>query len=434
LVHVWETHIHQLVSRNKLGLTTFPTPNLTIKMLSTAAGIISTAGMATAGALTVMGAFVKQRLYTSVNNRVETHQIVDVLRRQPGCYACAERSIDGQWTPTVVVSPQFCASVTVHTSQYDVTQQSIEATVWLPCWMSWSAFHEHHLKKKAVDDGSDDEDHDGSLAVDSHSAHLATKLYHAEISGSSLAWPDWNAEKRLVFPPGVPEAELALADSLAATALAHVRRENGGSAIFVANGAPQTGKTSAGLRLAQRLGSNTIVARSYRPIQPGHMLSAIERVRTELGDKDAYIVVLLNEFDTWMDGFASENNQNLKNQHPKLVTEVTNKETWNEWADAIYRKERIIVWMTTNSDLEGYDPALLRPKRVTARYMVHDQTSFETVFAPPEVKAEVVKPEVNKADVTDNVKADVHMSRASSVDSTTCLTTPLLLAMSRHNE
>lgn len=383
-------------------------------MLSAAYGLMTTATAAAAGVVGV--ACFKNRLYTSVNNRIETDQLMDELhRRQGDMFALFERSYKSRWVPTLLLTAGYCASVEVHTSEYDVTQQSIEATVYLPCCFSWSSFTRRHLQSSS-DDSTTDAD---STDVQNK---LPTKLPHAEPSSASLAWPDWSVEERLVFPPGTPDDELHQADAIAEHAKAILTSVQCASGLFVTSGAPGTGKTSAGLRLAQKLGPRTLVVRSYRPTQPGHMLSAIERVRKEFGD-DGYIVVLLNEFDSWMDSFAS--GKGGMPSHPKLITEVLNKDMWNEWADSIHRRDRVVVWMTTNCSLQGYDPALLRPRRVTARYHVHDTTSFDLVFGPH------VKVNVSVSDDDSSVSSDGSDLDDDSAYSPTELSAPLLQCIDR---
>ncbi len=153
---------------------------------------------------------------------------------------------------------------------------------------------------------------------------------------------------------------------------------------FVASGAPGTGKTSAGLRLAQLLthstGTKVVVSRTYRPTEAGHMIHMLDSAREDAGD-DGYLLVILNEFDVWMSSFSTNSGASLP-KNDKVITEVTDKDTWNEWADAIHRMDKVVVWMTTNASLDDYDPALLRAKRITKRYEVlDDKETILDVFA-----------------------------------------------------
>ena len=313
--------------------------------------------------------FSKNRLLTTVNNKTDVDRFVKFAgKRGESPLGCYGRFVDNAWVPTYWCSlyPMFFSKVDVVSSEYDITQQVVDVSLSIPCWVSWDTFLEHTLhdggkkNNKQQEDGKEDA--------------LPNALARIAISSPLLAWPDWSVkDDEKVFPDNTPESELALADRIAEDALEVLRKRNVTSGIFVVTGAPQTGKTSAGLRLAQKLGADTIVARDYRPTQAGHMVRALERVRNDYAGKEGYLVIILDEFDRWMMNFPLP-------QHNKLHTEVMDKDSWNVWADQIHLKDKVIVWMTTNDnvdDADKYDPALLRPKRVTMRYDVADQSTFE---------------------------------------------------------
>lgn len=359
-------------------------------MLTAAWGLMSTVGAAATGLLGTV--CCKQRLYTSVNNKIETDLLLEELhRRQGSLLGLYERSINkGRWMPTVVMTPSYCASVKINTSQHDVNQQAIEASVWIPCCASWDIFTKKKLQFK--------EEADNSVAEATPGA-LPEKLPHVKC-GTYIMYPDWKVSDMLVFAPDTLEEELVLADALAERALATLQGKRT-SGVFMVNGPPKTGKTSAGLRLAQKLGPRTLVLDTFRPTQAGHALDAIEDVRNQYSSDADYIVVLLNEFDTWMSVFADGQGGSLP-KHPKLNTEVTDKDSWNTWSETVLKRTRIVIWMTTNSDLRDYDEALLRSERVSARYCMQDAERFDTVFEyKPKMAPATEHPDALQSDQSD---------------------------------
>lgn len=389
-------------------------------MLTAAYGLMTTVGAAATGALSAM--CLKERLYTSVNNNIETDLLMEELhRRQGSLLGLYERSVKkGRWMPTVVLTPAYCASVKINTSQHDITQQSIEASVWIPCCASWDIFTEKRLRFKGETDDGD---------VDAAPGALPEQLPHVVIRDPYIMYPSWKVKKQLVFAPDTPEEELVLADALADRALATLQGKRT-SGIFVVNGPPKTGKTSAGMRLAQKLGPRTLLVNTFRPTQAGHMLDMMEYVRDEYSSEEDYIVILLNEFDTWMNDFADGKGGSLSKQgssltkHPKLITEVTDKDTWNTWSETVLKRSRVVIWMTTNSDLRGYDESLLRSDRISARYCMLDAERFDVVFEPKTEAKAAVKVQVQ-------VQPDALQSDQSDCSECSGLTAPLLQAACR---
>lgn len=360
--------------------------------------VISSAAGIAAGVLSTVSFMgcCKTRFYTSTNNKIETDALLDAIKKHKDGDRCSiawsENYWNNAWIPTFLISPRhcFCASTDVTSSSYDLNQQVIEVRVTMLCCLSWDTLPVRRRK-----------DPDACSSVTDEQP-LPAELPHVEVTHPSLMWPDWAVNDRLVFPPGTPEAELQQADLIARNVLSQVQdgsSSSSTSAVVVVRGPPRTGKTSAALRLAQLLGPRTMVCKTFKPNLPGHMLVQLDNVRKQQGP-DEYLVVLLEEFESWMDGINNDSRDGRKRTdvHSKLLTEVTDKSSWNVWADNISRHKKLIVWMTSNHDdakIAQYDPALLRRDRITAHYVTVDDRSFVTLHerraathpdAPPPVQ------------------------------------------------
>lgn len=363
-----------------------------------AAGVLST--------VSFMGC-CKTREYSSATNKIETDALISAIKAQKDRDWCnlawSESFWNNAWIPTFMVSLRhcFCASTSVSSSSYDLNQQVIHVRVMLLCCVPWDKLPTQRVREESSD-------------AKAKEYKLPEELPHLEVSHPNLMWPDWGVNDRRVFPPDTPEAELQLADRLARAVLSQVQG-NCTSAVIIVRGPPRTGKTSAGLRLAQLLGPRTMVCKTFKPCLPGHMLVQLDNVRKQQ-DPDEYLVVLLEEFESWMDTINNDSVDGRKatGVHNKLLTEVTDKSSWNVWADNVSRFKKLIVWMTSNHDdakIAQYDPALLRRDRVTAHYTTVSEDDFITLHerrvadAPPaqQVMCKAVKTTGNDSAMEDDV-------------------------------
>ncbi|MEW5315206.1 MAG: hypothetical protein WDW38_006652 [Sanguina aurantia] len=311
---------------------------------------------------------VKTREFTTAANKIETDAVIKMLATQGHRLAFAERWVsDLGWVPSCVVTGGYCASLTVLTSEHDPRVQIFEVLVRRPCCLPWAPFHS--LLRPAP-----------MALLLSGKAELPEALDHLVQGSANLSWPDWSVLRKSAHLPDTTEKELAQADAIARMALDQLH--SNGSGVFLVRGKPMTGKTSAGMRLAQILGAT--VCTRFNPTRAGNMISQVIRARTE-HSPGGWLIIFMDEVDVTLDALHAIP------INATLLTEVTGKDSWDDWVDDVSRNDKVILWLTTNADdakMASYDPALLREKRVTAHYHATGSDAFHAVHeralvAPP---------------------------------------------------
>lgn len=301
---------------------------------------------------------LKTKEFTSVSNKIEADALVKELSTNDHCWSTSVYNSQlAIWVPTQVITTRFCASLSVVTSEKDPHVQTFKVTVRTCCCMPWAPVHER-LRPPAALKSLDE-------------AGLPLTLDHLVQGCASLDWPDWSIQQKAAHAPNTTEKELEQADGIAHRA--HAQLHSNGSAVILVRGEPMTGKTSAGIRLAQIL--NAVVCTRFNPTVAGHMLSQLIRARNE-HNPDAWLIVFMDEVDVTLDSLGSIVPNNT------LVTEVMKKNSWTQYMDEVAKLHRVIFWLTTNADdakIAAYDPALLREKRVTAHYHATGMNAFHAV-------------------------------------------------------
>jgi hypothetical protein len=300
----------------------------------------------------------KKREYSTANNKIKTNALMKKLPENVVSFS--EVYINSEWVPIDGVGCCFMTNLHVTTSEYDPNNQTFQITVSRPCCLPWSWF-EQMLQSDASEWAAPDD-------VKGTHSMLPVELNFAEFSNADQRFPGWDLFKKSVFKPDTPESELVVADDVAHFMKGQLH--SNGSGVFLLRGPPRCGKSSAGLRLAQMLGNDTLICEKFRPATPGHLLNNLIEVRNQ-HDPEASIVFLFDEADGM---FASINSDKTILQTPGIVTEITGKDGWNPWADGLTRFKKVVFVMTMNADddkMARMDPSFFREDRVTAHIKVH---------------------------------------------------------------
>ena len=77
------------------------------------------------------------------------------------------------------------------------------------------------------------------------------------------------------------------------------------------------------------------------------------------------LIVVLEEVDRIFEQFGNVE------EHPSLITQVKNKNDWNNLLEYVHSIENVVLILTSNMTIKElgtkYDPALTRPYRITQR-------------------------------------------------------------------
>ena len=344
-------------------------------------------------------ALTHARVYSTAQNKVMMDAI---LRRMPADAAkgvsCGPWAYVNQaWTPFSMCSlcpASYCASLDVHASEYDPSEQSYTVHVYRPCCLDWGVFERHmscvlhtDVQRSSGDLLGDDLD------------RIPTEMLHLVRTCAQLAYPGWTAEPRSLLPPDLSpgDAELAPAISLARRIVRQELLPNG-SGVFLLRGPPMTGKSTAAKLVAAMLGPGTLVCEEYSPTTPGHLLNRLVEIRNQ-HDRDAHLVIILEEV-TWLTkilrGVLHESQKaqvqtqtqtqthHNKQHHQKLMVEVDDKDSWSSFPEKAVKCPKVVVIMTSNmddalSDEFDAEGAMLRQDRITAEFKA-SASSFDRVF------------------------------------------------------
>lgn len=308
---------------------------------------------------TVAYLLLRTREYSSATSKIETDAIMKMLPKNTKWSRSEQYVPSVGWVANWVFSLRYCAKIKSVESQHGAPHYEI--TIWRFCFQSWEKFDAMIRPATSPQEAT------------SETPPLPKFLDHIVRSSANLAWPWYSVNSKYAHLPGTPESELAQADAIARRALLQLNEI--GSGVIMVCGPPATGKTSAGVRAAQLLGSNTVICTCLDPSRAGNLISEIIKTRDE-HDPSATIIIIKNEIDMILDRLGSIP------ANAKLVTEVTDKSTWNDWLDDIHRCRNVVVWLTSNATtakLATYDPSLLRKKRVTAHYRATGSDTFYAV-------------------------------------------------------
>lgn len=326
--------------------------------------LASTASFALLSVMTAI-AFIllRTREYNSVTSKIETDAIVKMLPKNKKWSQSEQYVSNVGWVPNWVFTLNYCANIRSVTSEHgDQRSPSYQITIWRSCFQQWDQFDAMIRPPPSP-----------VTSTCKGCDVIPVFLDHLVRGGASLAWPCYSLESKYAHQPGTPESELMQADAIARQALLQLNEI--GSGVILVCGPPATGKTSSGMRAAQLLGPNTVVCTCLDPSRAGHLIAEVIKTRNE-HDPTATVLIIKNEIDTILDKLGSIP------ANSKLITEVTDKASWNDWLDDIHRCKKVVVWLTSNADVEkisAYDPSLLRKKRVTAHYRATGSDAFHVV-------------------------------------------------------
>lgn len=346
-------------------------------------GLLSTFGLMLTSSLGfVCFACMKSRQFSSSTSRIESDAILKLLP-QYSHLSWSELFVPTVgWVPKLVISRGFCASVRMASSHPMHKAVECEITVWRPCGLSWDWFEEliraPALKNSMNKPGTDSPSREQAPQVP---LPLSPFLDHLIQSSAHHAYPELRIMSKCAHPPGTSQQELCQSDAIARRALAHLNEF--GSGVFLVRGPPMTGKTGAGMRLAQLLGNEgggAVVCTRFSPFRAGCMMTQLTEARGS-HKPDAWLVIFLDEIDVKLDTLGSVP------PNSKLLTEITDKDSWNDWLDDVGRCKKIVLWLTSNADdakIASYDPSLLREKRVTAHYHATGSDAWRVVHEAPD--------------------------------------------------
>lgn len=141
--------------------------------------------------------------------------------------------------------------------------------------------------------------------------------------------------------------------------------------VYLFSGVPGVGKTMACKLLSIELGG--ILCIDFNPSKPGHVIQTI--ISAAPPSATTPLIIVIEEVDRIFEKFGTIT------EHKKLVTQVTNKNDWNNMLEYIHSIENVVLIMTSNMTLQElskkYDPALTRQYRITKRIAFTTKT-FET--------------------------------------------------------
>lgn len=300
----------------------------------------------------------KTRHFDSVTAKIETDAIMKIFPEHSQL-SCSEIHVPHiGWVSRYVVSRHFCATLKVNSSPTDLHLQTFEITIWRLWCLSWRGFEE---MLRPLEPGRQD------VSV----VGLPMFLDHLVQSSASHSYPDFTVQSKCAHPPDSTEEELTQSDAIARRAINQLNAN--GSGVFLVRGKPMTGKTGAGMRMAQILGA--VVCTRFSPFRAGNMVTQLTKARSE-HRPNSPLIIFLDEIDVKLDALGT------LPLNPKLLTEVTDKDSWNDWVDDISRCQNVVLWLTSNADnakMGSYDPSLLREKRVTAHYNATCSNEFDVV-------------------------------------------------------
>lgn len=326
--------------------------------------LMSILGATFSSSICVILYLARKRVYSTHTSRIETDAIIKMLPKTSK-WAQSEVYVPScGWLPTWVFTPHYIANIKVSIHTED-RAQGYEVVIWRSCFQQWEQFDGMLRASTTASDSLESE-------VEGNN-QLAVFLPHLVRGSASLNWPCYNVMSKYAHRPGTPESDLHQADQIARSALSRLNVI--GSGVFMVCGPPATGKTSAGVRAAQILGANTVVCTCLDPSRAGNLISEAVKARDE-HDPSAALVLIINEFDIVLDRLG------CIPCHPTLVTEVTDKGSWNDWLDDVYRWKNVVIWLTSNADarkIASYDPSLTRAIRVTVQFRITRSDAFHIV-------------------------------------------------------
>jgi DNA polymerase III delta prime subunit len=158
----------------------------------------------------------------------------------------------------------------------------------------------------------------------------------------------------------VPHQTVSTCDTI----LEHIREQRYIGGVYLCSGRPGVGKTMTAKMLTMKLSGT--VCLEFNPSKPANTLFSIISACPPT-EKNPLILVI-EEVDKVFDHFGNQQ----PDCHATFVTQVRDKDDWNNLLDYVCSIDNVVLLMTTNLTMpeltSKYDRALVRNFRVTRAF------------------------------------------------------------------
>ena len=195
---------------------------------------------------------------------------------------------------------------------------------------------------------------------------------HHEITvwqkSGNLYWIHWNSSQ-WVHDIDLTPRQLEVVE----TCTTHFKDKRNGR--FLLHGPPGTGKSSIAYELTQRLKGNLILL--HDPTCPSDLLiNVLQQVRPS---KKQPVVILLDEIDVMIDKLQSK----VPIPTRDFLIEVNDTAKFLSYLDKTQYIQDVLFLMTTNKDLDWFEPRFVRPGRVDRVLEMNKPDAFRRVPRSP---------------------------------------------------
>ena len=194
------------------------------------------------------------------------------------------------------------------------------------------------------------------------------------------------------IPSAIVERSSAVAQEMVDIFLS--RQQN--ACAFIVSGPPGTGKS-----LSARIVAHKLNGTLYTGLDTSrHSGISVWSVVQDYADVDRPLVLVFEEFDVALERIVL----GLAQDSESCRADTTSKSTWNEFLSGLSRKTNVVLILTTNRTDEeldlvcNHDASLLRPGRITKRFVVASEASEASSDIPSSAENSVIITRDGRAD------------------------------------